>query len=68
MLLRGIDPELDAEVHDLPLLSGTGLVGAAAPSALVTRRLALEDGIAIGNSLVLQAGGVAVRVQVVGTI
>jgi putative ABC transport system permease protein len=68
VLLRGIDPELDAQVHDLPLLSGTGLVGAAGPSALVTRRLALEDGIAIGDSLVLQAGGVPVRVQVVGTV
>jgi putative ABC transport system permease protein len=68
ILVRGIDPELDAKVRDIGLIAGSGLSGATGPTALITDRLANEDAIAIGSELILQTDGPPLAVRVVGIV
>src|SRR5262245_9174123 len=50
----GIDPSVDGRLHDLALVAGSALADPAEPSALITERLAAQDGLAIGSPLQLQ--------------
>ncbi|HET9680518.1 MAG TPA: FtsX-like permease family protein, partial [Candidatus Limnocylindrales bacterium] len=55
----GIDPQSYAAIHDLPLVTGRGLAAAPdAPQALISQRLADQDGFRVGSMIgVLGAGG-----------
>ncbi|HSL34927.1 MAG TPA: FtsX-like permease family protein [Candidatus Limnocylindrales bacterium] len=54
--ILAIDPELDAEIRDLPLVAGEALAGPEAFAVLVTERLAAEDGLTLGGDVTLLAG------------
>jgi len=65
----GVDPKLDAQIRDLPLVSGKGLVGPEAFAVLVTERLAAEDGLRVGGDVTFQAGAEGpVSLEVAGVV
>jgi putative ABC transport system permease protein len=64
----GIDPALEARVRDLPLASGTALTGADAAAAIITKRLAAEDGLALGANVEVQTADGPVDLAVVGIV
>jgi len=64
----GIDPATDAQVHDLDLIEGAALARPGEPSALITERLARDDGYGPGSELTLQAGGDPERFRVIGIV
>ncbi len=64
----GIDPGSYLRLHDLPLLSGSGLQGAAEPVALVTEELATSDGYTVGSTLSLLGAGGLTELRVVGIL
>jgi putative ABC transport system permease protein len=64
----GIDPLVDGRLHDLALVAGSALARPDEPSALITERLAAQDGIALGSTLVVQGAGDRVTYRVVGVI
>ncbi len=66
--ILGIDPGREPQVHDLTLAEGFGLTGMDEPSALITRRLAEDDGLAVGSELSIQGAGDTARYRVVGIL
>lgn len=64
----GIDPAVESRVRDLVLSRGSPLLDADEAVALVTERLAREDGIDLGADLTLLGVGEPVRVRVVGVL
>ena len=64
----GIDPVADARLHDLPLVAGSPLRGQDEPGALITERLASEDGLSVGSALTMQGVGDRVTYHVVGIV
>jgi putative ABC transport system permease protein len=64
----GIDPTVDSRLHDLGLVSGSALAYPDEPSALITERLAAQDGLGVGSPIVLQGAGDATTYRVVGVI
>ena len=64
----GIDPTVDGRVHDLVLVSGSALAYPDEPSALITERLAAQDGLGVGSPIVLQGTGDTTTYRVVGII
>ncbi len=64
----GIDPTLDPRLHDLLLVDGAALVDPAEHSALITERLAAQDGLAVGSPLTMQGAGERVTFRVVGIV
>ena len=64
----GIDPTVDPKLHDLALVSGVPLGDPDEHSALVTERLANEDGLVLGSPLTMQGSGDRVTYRVVGII
>ena len=62
----GIDPTVDGRVHDLGLVSGSALAYPDEPSALITERLAAQDGLGVGSPIVLQGTGDTTTYRVVG--
>src|SRR5262245_4269372 len=64
----GIDPTLDTRLHDLNLVSGSPLAYPDEPSALITERLAAQDGLGVGSPIVLQGAGDATTYRVVGIV
>ncbi len=66
--ILGIDPAASAELHDLVLIAGAGLTGPDDRTALITERLAEEDGLGIGSTLTMQAAGDVTTVIVVGMV
>ena len=66
----GIDPASDGRIRDVQLVAGAPLARADERSALVTERLAREDGIALGQEISILGGPEAgpVRVRVVGIL
>ena len=64
----GIDPAIDAQVHDLVLAEGAGLSRLGERVALITERLAASDGYQLGAELTVQGAGAPVTVRVVGII
>ena len=64
----GIDPVREPLVHDLTLVDGFGLTGTDEPSALITQRLATEDGLAVGSELTVQGAGTTANYRVIGIL
>ncbi len=64
----GIDPATDREVHDLRLVAGDIIARADSPTALITERLAREDGYGIGGEVTIQAAGEPETFRIVGII
>ncbi|HTG42142.1 MAG TPA: ABC transporter permease, partial [Methylomirabilota bacterium] len=64
----GIDPALEARVRDLPLVLGSPLSGSDAPAAIITERLAADDGLALGASVEVQSANGPVDLEVVGIV
>ena len=54
--ILGIDPVREGRVRDLSVIDGSALSGVDAPAAIVTERLAAEDGLALGSTVTVQAG------------
>ena len=55
----GVDPGLDPQVHDRPLVSGTALPSGEADAALVSEPLARADGLAVGDTITLEGAAEA---------
>ncbi len=66
--ILGIDPSIDPIVHDLMLGSGTSLTDPNAPFALISERLAREDGLSLGSQVSMQGAGDRVVYRVVGIL
>ncbi len=70
--ILGIDPAVDAAVHDLALVAGTSLADPNAQSALITERLSHDRGIGLGGEIALDGAPVAtpdeLRFKVVGIL
>ena len=64
----GIDPELDPEIHQLNLADGAALSRRDQPAAIVTERLAAEDGYTIDSEITLQGNGEPEVFRVVGVV
>ncbi len=64
----GIDPIADPRLHDLRLVAGSPLRDPDEHSALITRRLATQDGLAVGSPLTVQAAGDPLTYRVVGIL
>ena len=64
----GIDPAVDGQVHELTLVAGAPLRAADEPSALITERLAEQDGLTVGSQLTMQGSGDPVDYRVIGII
>ena len=64
----GIDPATYLRLHDLALLSGTGLDNATEPVALVSQALAEQDGYAVGAKLTLNGKDGPIDLRVVGIV
>jgi putative ABC transport system permease protein len=54
--ILAIDPELDAQIRDLPVVDGKGLAGPQSFAVLVTQRLATDDGLRVGDDVTILAG------------
>jgi len=64
----GVDPALEPAVHDLTLASGSALVADDERSALITQRLAAQDGLALGSELTVQGAGPTAHYRVIGIL
>jgi putative ABC transport system permease protein len=64
----GIDPTVDGKLHDLAIVDGSALVDRNETGALITERLAAQDGLAVGSPLIMQGAGDRVTFRVVGII
>jgi putative ABC transport system permease protein len=64
----GIDPVLEARVRDLPIAAGSPPSGADAPAAVITERLAAEDGLVLGGSIEVQTADGPVDLEIVGIV
>ncbi len=64
----GIDPAVDAQVHDLILGDGDPLRRLGERSAVITERLATSDGYRLGGELTLQGAAAPVTLRIVGII
>jgi putative ABC transport system permease protein len=66
----GIDPATDGRIRDVELVAGSSLVRADERSALITERLAREDGIGLGQEISILGGPAAgpAHVRVVGIL
>ena len=64
----GIDPTVDGQLHDLALVSGVALQDPDEQIALITERLAAQDGLTLGSPLTMQGAGDRVTYRVVGII
>ncbi len=66
--LVGIDAAREAQLHDLRLQAGAALVAPDEPSALLSATLAREDGLAVGDPLVVEGVEGPTRLRVVGIL
>jgi putative ABC transport system permease protein len=69
----GVDPAAEARLHDLSLIAGSALADTrptdgSPDSALISARLADEDGLAIGSGLTILGPGEPVLVRVAGIL
>jgi putative ABC transport system permease protein len=64
----GVDPVVDPRLHDLTLVEGSPLHQPDEHSALITQRLATEDGLRVGSPLSMQGAGDQVTYRVIGII
>jgi hypothetical protein len=66
--LLGIDPLLDGQVHDLDLVAGTSLARRDEAAAVITERLAADDGYGLGSDVIVATPGEPERFRVVGIV
>ena len=64
----GVDPATDAQLHDLVLSAGSPLRDPDEHSALISQRLASDDGLTVGSPLTMQAGGDPMIYRVIGIL
>jgi putative ABC transport system permease protein len=64
----GIDPSSYAEVHDLALVGGKGLATADEPVAVITERLASQDGYGLGSQLTILGAGDEQHLRIIGIV
>ncbi len=64
----GIDPAAETQLHDLTLVAGSPLRDQDEPSALISERLAREDGLALGAPLTMQGAGDRVSYRIIGIL
>ena len=64
----GIDPTIDGRLHDLSLAAGSALADPTEHSALITERLAAEDGLTLGSSVRMQGAGDEITYRVIGIV
>lgn len=64
----GIDPAAELQLHDLHLIAGSMLREPNEPSAMISERLANEDGLALGSPLTMQGGGDRTTYRVIGIL
>jgi putative ABC transport system permease protein len=65
----GIDPATYGAIHDLPIVAGTGLPAAAdGDGALISQRLADQDGFGLGSRISLFGAGGGRDLTVVGIV
>jgi putative ABC transport system permease protein len=62
----GIDPLVDGEIHDLAIAEGAPLERRDEAVAVISERLARDDGYELGSEVVLQGAGDPERFRVVG--
>ncbi|MFL5651666.1 MAG: FtsX-like permease family protein [Chloroflexota bacterium] len=64
----GIDPVLDPRLHTLTLTAGEALDAPAARSALISERLAADDGLSVGSPITIEGAGDRVSYRVIGIL
>ena len=64
----GVDPSIDSRLHDLVLAFGDALDDPAARTALISQRLAADDGLVLGSSITIAGIGDSVPYRVIGII
>ncbi|HEY0443269.1 MAG TPA: ABC transporter permease, partial [Candidatus Limnocylindrales bacterium] len=64
----GIDPVVDSGVHDYHLTSGAALTPDGSATAVITERLARDDGYQLGSEISLQGAGEPESFRVVGIV
>ncbi|MFL5683754.1 MAG: ABC transporter permease, partial [Chloroflexota bacterium] len=64
----GIDPVLDPRLHTLTLTAGEALDAPAARSALISERLAADDGLGVGSPITIEGAGDRVSYRVIGIL
>ena len=64
----GVDPTAEAQLHPWPLSAGVALTSGQAPEALITERLAHEDGLRIGSNVTVFGAGDPGEYRVVGVL
>jgi putative ABC transport system permease protein len=62
----GLDPLLDGQVHDIPIVEGVGLTRRDEAGAVISDRLARSDGYELGSPITIQRTGEPEEFQVVG--
>lgn len=66
--ILGIDPTCEPRVRELALAHGAALTAIDEPVALVTERLANEQGLAVGSELTIMGAGAPLHLPVVGIL
>ncbi|HYN70668.1 MAG TPA: ABC transporter permease, partial [Candidatus Eisenbacteria bacterium] len=66
--ILGIDPPAYAGLHDLRLVAGSALARPDEPAALVSERLAAEDGYTLGSQITIQGTGAPEALRIVGLL
>jgi len=64
----GVDPDVEPRLHDRRLTQGRPLAGSTEPAALVSARLAADDGLSVGSTLTVLGAGEPARYQVIGVL
>ncbi len=64
----GIDPASYAQIHDLPILAGQGLASVDEPVALISERLAAQDGYGLGSQLTVLGSGGDQHLRIIGIV
>ncbi len=64
----GVDPTVETNLHRLALVSGSLLRDPNESSALITERLAEQDGLSVGSPVSMQTTGDRVTYRVIGII
>ena len=62
----GIDPLVDGQIHDMPITAGAPLERRDEAVAVISERLARNDGYELGSELILQSAGDPERFRIVG--
>jgi putative ABC transport system permease protein len=64
----GIDPTAEPQLHDLHLIEGSMLREPTEPSAVISERLASDDGLGLGSALTMQGAGDRATFRVIGIL